>query len=52
MREKVGKRDISIFILCLYLKYTDEVLLSCSFKFELRQSHPGTITCIATKFIT
>ena len=52
MREKVGKRDISIFILCLYLKYTDEVLLSCSFKFELRQSHPGTITRIATKFIT
>jgi len=35
-----------------YLKYTDEVLLSCSFKFELRQSHPGTITRIATKFIT
>ena len=35
-----------------YLKYTDEVLLSCSFKFELRQSHPGTFTRIATKFIT
>ena len=35
-----------------YLKYTDEVLLSSKFKFELRQSHPGTITRIATKFIT
>ena len=52
-RESWKEGYFSIFILRFVFKiYPDEVLLSCSFKFELRQSHPGTFTRIATKFIT